>query len=142
MKQVCVNCSTASCTFATTRGFEFPTVVTAIPEAKSIKEFPKMLEIRPIVVDKDNVVLGGNMRLKACKDAGLEADNYSEFTPEDWTKLNQHLKRVVCDLEEYIEHTEIHHSGTVKVDEVHIKSAKDMTVVQYTMDGVFSGFDD
>ena len=38
---------------------------------KSIKEFPKMLEIRPIVVDKDNVVLGGNMRLKACKDAGL-----------------------------------------------------------------------
>ena len=38
---------------------------------KSIKEFPKMLEMRPIVVDKDNVVLGGNMRLKACKDAGL-----------------------------------------------------------------------
>ena len=28
----------------------------------SIKEFPEMLEIRPIVVDKDNIVLGGNMR--------------------------------------------------------------------------------
>jgi hypothetical protein len=39
---------------------------------KSIKEFPKMLEIRPIVVNSDMVVLGGNMRLKACKEAGLK----------------------------------------------------------------------
>lgn len=39
---------------------------------KSIKEFPKMLEIRPIVVNSDWVVLGGNMRLKACKEAGLK----------------------------------------------------------------------
>lgn len=38
---------------------------------KSIKEFPKMLEIRPIVVNDDWIVLGGNMRLKACKEAGL-----------------------------------------------------------------------
>jgi ParB-like chromosome segregation protein Spo0J len=39
---------------------------------KSIQDFPKMLEIRPIVVDEDNVVLGGNMRLKACIEAGLK----------------------------------------------------------------------
>lgn len=39
---------------------------------KSIKEFPQMLEIRPIVVDENNIVLGGNMRLKACKEAGLK----------------------------------------------------------------------
>jgi DNA modification methylase len=39
---------------------------------KSIKEFPKMLEIRPIVVNDDMIVLGGNMRLKACKAAGLK----------------------------------------------------------------------
>jgi DNA modification methylase len=38
---------------------------------RSIKEFPKMLEIRPIVVNDDMIVLGGNMRLKACKAAGL-----------------------------------------------------------------------
>ncbi len=37
----------------------------------SIKQFPKMLEIRPIVVNEKMVVLGGNMRLKACKEAGL-----------------------------------------------------------------------
>ncbi len=39
---------------------------------KSIKEFPQMLELRPIVVNDDMVVLGGNMRLKACKEAGLK----------------------------------------------------------------------
>lgn len=50
----------------------------------SIKEFPQMLEIRPIVVNKDMIVLGGNMRLKACQEAGLKevpiivADNLTE----------------------------------------------------------------
>ena len=38
---------------------------------QSIKEFPKMLEIRPIVVDENNVILGGNMRFEASKEAGL-----------------------------------------------------------------------
>lgn len=51
---------------------------------KSIQELPQMLEIRPIVVNADMVVLGGNMRLKACKEAGLKevpiiiADNLTE----------------------------------------------------------------
>jgi DNA modification methylase len=39
---------------------------------QSIKEFPQMLEIRPIVVNDDMIVLGGNMRLKACQEAGLK----------------------------------------------------------------------
>ena len=39
---------------------------------KSINEFPQMLNLRPIVVNDDMVVLGGNMRLKACKEAGLK----------------------------------------------------------------------
>ena len=38
---------------------------------KSLREFPEMLEARPIVVDPDFVVLGGNMRLKAAQLAGL-----------------------------------------------------------------------
>jgi hypothetical protein len=51
---------------------------------KSIQEFPKMLEVRPIIVDENFVVLGGNMRLKACELAGLKevpilvADELSE----------------------------------------------------------------
>ena len=39
---------------------------------QSIMEFPKMLELRPIVVNDEMVVLGGNMRLKACKEAGIK----------------------------------------------------------------------
>lgn len=38
---------------------------------KSIKEFPEMLEKRPIVVDENMIVLGGNMRLEASKAAGI-----------------------------------------------------------------------
>lgn len=38
---------------------------------KSIKDFPEMLEARPLVIDEDNVVLGGNMRLKALRAAGV-----------------------------------------------------------------------
>ena len=39
---------------------------------RSIEEFPEMLYLRPIVVNKDMVILGGNMRHKASKDAGLK----------------------------------------------------------------------
>jgi DNA modification methylase len=51
---------------------------------QSIKDLPQMLAIRPIVVNADMIVLGGNMRLKACKEAGLKevpiiiADNLTE----------------------------------------------------------------
>jgi DNA modification methylase len=40
---------------------------------KSIQEFPQMMEIRPIVVNDDMVILGGNMRWKAAKEAGMKA---------------------------------------------------------------------
>jgi len=39
---------------------------------QSIKDFPEMLELRPIVIDEDNVILGGNMRTRACIKAGLD----------------------------------------------------------------------
>lgn len=39
---------------------------------KSVQEFPEMLELRPVVVNADMVILGGNMRWKACKEAGLK----------------------------------------------------------------------
>jgi DNA modification methylase len=51
---------------------------------QSIKDFPEMLDIRPIVVNTDMVILGGNMRFRACKEAGLKqvpvivADNLTE----------------------------------------------------------------
>ena len=52
---------------------------------KSIQDFPEMLELRPIVVNDDMIVLGGNMRLKACKEAGLKEVpiiKASSLTPE------------------------------------------------------------
>lgn len=51
---------------------------------KSVKDFPEMLELRPIVVNKDMIILWGNMRYKACKEAWLKeipvivADNLTE----------------------------------------------------------------
>jgi site-specific DNA-methyltransferase (adenine-specific) len=39
---------------------------------QSVKDFPEMLNIRPIVVNKDMIILGGNMRFRACKEAGIK----------------------------------------------------------------------
>ena len=52
---------------------------------KSVKEFERMLELRPIVVDENNVILGGNMRYRA-----LEALGYSEI-PNEWVKRAEGL---------------------------------------------------
>lgn len=39
---------------------------------QSVKDFPEMLDLRPIIIDEDNIILGGNMRYKACVEAGLK----------------------------------------------------------------------
>jgi ParB-like chromosome segregation protein Spo0J len=57
---------------------------------KSIREFPQMLELRPIVVNNENVILGGNMRYKASVEAGLKevfivrADNLTEEQQQEF----------------------------------------------------------
>lgn len=55
---------------------------------KSIEEFPDMLQKRPIVAvtDKDGkyMVLGGNMRLKACADLGMK--EVPVILADDWTE--------------------------------------------------------
>lgn len=57
---------------------------------KSVKNFPAMLEIRPIVIDENNVILGGNMRYKACIKAGLkevpvvQVDNLTEEQKQEF----------------------------------------------------------
>ena len=62
----------------TIKGFQFEKLV------NSIKEFPKMMEVRPIIVDENMIVQGGNMRLKAHKHIG-----HSEIWVDDmegWTE--------------------------------------------------------
>ena len=52
---------------------------------QSIKDFPQMLQLRPIVVNDDMVVLGGNMRLRAVQEVGLKEVpiiKASDLTPE------------------------------------------------------------
>jgi 16S rRNA G966 N2-methylase RsmD len=53
---------------------------------QSLKDFPEMANARPIVVNKDMVALGGNMRLKAMQEAG-----WSEVPVEivDWSEEKQ-----------------------------------------------------
>ena len=61
---------------------------------KSIKEFPEMLLLRPIIVDENDIILGGNMRYLACKELryreipvkvakGLSPDQKKEFIIKD-----------------------------------------------------------
>jgi len=46
----------------------------------SIKDFPKMMELRPIVYDTDGTILGGNMRYRALTELG-----YKDI-PDTWAK--------------------------------------------------------
>ncbi len=51
----------------------------------SIEKFPKMMQLRPIVVDENNVILGGNMRLKALQHLGFKE------VQKDWIKKTSEL---------------------------------------------------
>ena len=51
---------------------------------QSIKDFPDMLEKRPIVIDEDNVVLGGNMRLRALQE--LKYKDVPVIVAKGWTE--------------------------------------------------------
>jgi hypothetical protein len=51
----------------------------------SIREFPKMMELRPIIYDNENIIIGGNMRYRALKELG-----YKEI-PDNWVKQADQL---------------------------------------------------
>ena len=52
---------------------------------KSITDFPKMLELRPIIIDEGNIILGGNMRLRALQHLGFKD------IPDNWVKKASEL---------------------------------------------------
>ena len=52
---------------------------------KSIEDFPKMMELRPIIIDDQNMILGGNMRYKA-----LQHLNFKDI-PDSWIKKASEL---------------------------------------------------
>ena len=52
---------------------------------ESIENNPEYMPARPIVVDERNVILGGNMRCRACKEFGMEINpNYVAVTLQRW----------------------------------------------------------
>jgi len=60
---------------------------------KSLQDFPQMMELRPIIIDENNVIQGGNMRYKALKELGFKdiPDTWvkqgKELTPEQWREF-------------------------------------------------------
>lgn len=56
---------------------------------ESIREFPNMLQLRPIVIDLENIVVGGNQRLRACKELGLEKVPTMQVTKEMLSEVNE-----------------------------------------------------
>lgn len=52
----------------------------------SMKEFPEMIQARPIIINQENVILGGNMRFRAMKEAGWKE---TEAVKVDWDKKKQ-----------------------------------------------------
>ena len=58
---------------------------------KSITEFPDMLALRPLVIDENNIVIGGNMRLKAMTDLGIDETPYIKVFNLDEDKRKEFL---------------------------------------------------
>lgn len=60
---------------------------------KSLKEFPKMMEVRPIVIDENGIIMGGNQRFRALQELGYKEvpdswiKQYENFTPEEWQEF-------------------------------------------------------
>lgn len=62
---------------------------------KSLKDFPIMAKkLRKVVVDENNVILGGNMRFKALKEAGMKEVHVEYFTREDAEENNRLAKEL------------------------------------------------
>lgn len=56
---------------------------------KSLKEFPVMLHKRKIMLDENNIIIGGNMRYKAAVEAGIKEVPIEHFTREDAENNNK-----------------------------------------------------
>lgn len=56
---------------------------------KSVQDFPVMLEKRPLMLDENNVIIGGNMRFKAALEAKLTEIPVEHFTRKDADRNNK-----------------------------------------------------
>lgn len=68
---------------------------------KSLKELPVMTELREVIVDENNVIIGGNMRYRAALEAGWTEIPTKIFT-HDLAKRNNELTGQNKTYEEYV----------------------------------------
>ena len=57
---------------------------------QSLKDFPQMMALRPIIVDEQNTIQGGNMRFKALAELGYKD------VPDEWVKKGKDLTEAQC----------------------------------------------
>lgn len=68
---------------------------------QSLKDFPVMTELREVLLDENDVIIGGNMRYKAAKEAGWTEISVKYFTRED-AERNNKLTKQNKTYEEYV----------------------------------------
>jgi hypothetical protein len=61
---------------------------------KSLKTLPIMLFKRPVIIDEDRIIIGGNMRYRAAKEAGMTTIPIERFTRADAQANNQMAKQL------------------------------------------------
>ena len=70
---------------------------------ESIENFPFFMNLKPIIIDGDNVVIAGNQRLKACKELDWPDIPAQYFTKQDSEKMNFQRSENGLELKSYQE---------------------------------------
>tara|TARA_R110000822_G_scaffold205419_3_gene341961 strand:+ start:9468 stop:10091 length:624 start_codon:yes stop_codon:yes gene_type:complete len=72
----------------------------------SIRTMPGYMKLRPVIIDKDMMVLGGNMRLKASIDLGKKEIWTDMFTQADSDDMNRIAVEEERETKTYLEYCE------------------------------------
>jgi len=75
-----------------------------LEQKKSIEETPEMMDLRPVIIDEDDVILGGHQRWRACKELGWKDVPVMQYTrekhlkSESFTKFNKTYELVCAEI--------------------------------------------
>ena len=75
-----------------------------LEQKKSIEETPEMMDLRPVIIDEDDIILGGHQRWRACKELGWKDVPVMQYTKEkhlkseSFTKFNKTYELVCAEI--------------------------------------------
>jgi hypothetical protein len=75
-----------------------------LEQKKSIEETPEMMDLRPVIIDEDDIILGGHQRWRACKELGWKDVPVMQYTrekhlkSESFTKFNKTYELVCAEI--------------------------------------------